>query len=54
MDDRQKRLLALIERALGKAAYGGPLVEEGEDVEYAIDDDATINPELSSYPTITA
>jgi hypothetical protein len=54
MADRQKRLLALIERALGKAAYGGPVVEEGEDVDYAIDDDATINPELSSHPTITA
>ena len=40
--DRQKRLLALIERALGKAAYGGPGAEEGEDVEYGIDDDATV------------
>ena len=40
--DRQKRLLALIERALGKAAYGGPGGEEGEDIEYVIDDDATV------------
>jgi hypothetical protein len=31
--DRQKRLLALIEKATGKPAYGGPTAEEGEDVE---------------------
>ena len=42
MTDRQNQLLGLIERALGKAAYGGPSGEEGEDVEYAIDDDATV------------
>ena len=33
MADRQKRLLALIERATGKPVYGGPVAEEGEDVE---------------------
>jgi hypothetical protein len=33
MADRQKKLLALIERATGKAAYRGELAEEGEDVE---------------------
>jgi hypothetical protein len=38
MDDRQKQLLALIERALGKAAYTGSVEEEGEDAE--ADDDA--------------
>jgi hypothetical protein len=31
--DRQKRLLALIESATGKAAYQGEAVEEGQDVE---------------------
>jgi hypothetical protein len=31
--DRQRRLLALIEQATGKAAYTGPAQEEGEDVE---------------------
>ena len=31
--DRQKRLLALIELATGKAAYAGTVQEEGEDVE---------------------
>jgi hypothetical protein len=36
--DRQKRLLALIERATGKAAYIGTVEEEGADVE--LDDDA--------------
>lgn len=36
--DRQKRLLALIESATGKASYVGDDVEEGEDVEG--DDDA--------------
>ena len=39
MDDRQKRLLALIETATGKTAYTGPGEEEGQDVE---DDDDTI------------
>lgn len=33
MDDRQKRLLGLIEQAMGKAAYTGKVPEEGEDVE---------------------
>lgn len=33
MADRQKRLLALIEQAMGKAAYTGAVAEEGEDVE---------------------
>lgn len=31
--DRQKRLLDLVERAMGKAAYSGELAEEGEDVQ---------------------
>ena len=33
MADRQKRLLALIETATGKAAYGGSVAEEGVDIE---------------------
>ena len=33
MADRQKRLLALIEKATGKVAYTGDVQEEGEDVE---------------------
>lgn len=33
ISDRQKRLLVLIEKATGKAAYTGPVQEEGEDVE---------------------
>ena len=33
MVDRQKRLLALIEQATGKASYVGTVPEEGEDVE---------------------
>ena len=33
MVERQKRLLALIEQATGKAAYSGNVPEEGEDVE---------------------
>lgn len=33
MEDRQRQLLALIEQAMGKAAYGGTVPEEGEDVE---------------------
>ena len=33
MEDRQKRLLALIEQAMGKAAYSGTIQEEGEDSE---------------------
>lgn len=33
MEDRQNRLLALIEQATGKAAYTGSVPEEGEDAE---------------------
>lgn len=33
MEDRQRRLLGLIEQAMGKAAYGGNIPEEGEDTE---------------------
>lgn len=33
MEDRQARLLALIEEATGKSAYTGGVAEEGEDVE---------------------
>lgn len=33
MADRQRRLLALIEQAMGKSAYSGDVAEEGEDVE---------------------
>lgn len=33
MEDRQRQLLVLIEQAMGKAAYGGAVAEEGEDVE---------------------
>jgi hypothetical protein len=33
MADRQKRLLALIEQAIGKAPYIGDVQEEGEDIE---------------------
>ncbi len=33
MEDRQKRLLALVEAAMGKSAYAGTAPEEGEDVE---------------------
>jgi hypothetical protein len=33
MDDRQRRLLALIEQAMGKAAYTGNVVEDGVDAE---------------------
>jgi hypothetical protein len=33
MEDRQRQLLTLIEQAMGKAAYGGTVAEEGEDVE---------------------
>ncbi len=44
MVDRQKRLLALIERATGRAAYIGDVQEEGEDVEA---DEDTIEAELT-------
>lgn len=42
--DRQKRLLELIERATGKAAYSGDQPEEGDDVE---GDDDTVEAELT-------
>jgi len=38
MEDRQKRLLGLIEEATGKSVYSGNVQEEGVDVE--ADDDA--------------
>ena len=44
MVDRQKRLLALIEQATGKAAYIGSVQEEGEDVEA---DEDTVEAELT-------
>jgi hypothetical protein len=44
MEDRQRRLLALIEQATGKAAYVGSVQEEGEDVE---GDEDTIEAELT-------
>jgi hypothetical protein len=44
MVDRQKRLLALIEQATGKAAYTGNVPEEGEDVEA---DEDTVEAELT-------
>ena len=47
MVDRQKQLLALIEKATGKVAYTGSVQEEGEDVEADVD---TVEAEL----TITA
>lgn len=33
MEDRQKRLLAPIEQAMGKAAYTGNVPEEEEDID---------------------
>jgi hypothetical protein len=44
MEDRQKQLLALIEKAMGKAAYVGDEPEEGEDLEA---DEDTIESELT-------
>jgi hypothetical protein len=44
MVDRQKQLLALIEKATGKAAYTGTVQEEGEDVEADVD---TVEAELT-------
>jgi len=45
MEDRQKRLLGLIEQAMGKAAYTGNVPEEGEDTETTEDDaDAALLP----------
>jgi hypothetical protein len=45
MVDRQKRLLALIEQATGKAPYTGTVQEEGEDVEA---DPDTVEAELTT------
>jgi hypothetical protein len=45
MVDRQKRLLALIEQATGKAPYTGTVREEGEDVEA---DPDTVEAELTT------
>lgn len=45
MVDRQKRLLALIEQATGKAPYTGSVQEEGEDVEA---DPDTVEAELTT------
>lgn len=47
MADRQKRLLALIEQATGKAAYTGDVEEEGEDVEA---DEDTLEAERTIAP----
>jgi hypothetical protein len=38
MEDRQKQLLALIEKAMGKSVYDGTAAEEGEELE--VDEDA--------------
>lgn len=43
MEDRQRQLLALIEQAMGKAAYGGTFAEEGENVEMS-EAEMTISP----------
>ena len=48
MVDRQKRLLALIERATGRVAYAGADQDEGEDVEA---DDDTAEAELTIAKT---
>jgi hypothetical protein len=40
MEDRQRKLLALIEQAMGKRAYSGDFPEEGEDVDGDNDDAA--------------
>ncbi len=42
MDDRQKRLLGLIEQAMGKSAYTGTTQEEGVDVDEGEDATETI------------
>ena len=44
MEDRQRRLLSLIEQATGKAAYTGTVPEEGEDAE---GDEDTVEAELT-------
>ena len=48
MADRQKRLLALIEQATGKAPYSGNVGEEGEDVDA---DPETVEAELTTAVT---
>jgi hypothetical protein len=40
MADRQRRLLALIEGAIGKAAHAGTSAEEGDDLDYESEADA--------------
>jgi hypothetical protein len=47
MEDRQRQLLALIEQAMGKAAYTGSVAEEGEDVE-ADEDSAEVGLTISA------
>ncbi|PWR22629.1 GmrSD restriction endonuclease domain-containing protein [Zavarzinia aquatilis] len=37
MADRQRRLIGLIEDAMGKRVYGGPVIDEGEDID--VDDE---------------
>jgi hypothetical protein len=44
MEDRQKRLLSLIEQATGKSAYTGSAAEEGEDIE---EDEDSVEAELT-------
>jgi hypothetical protein len=44
MADRKKRLLELVKRATGKAAYSGEQPEEGKDLE---SDENTIEAELT-------
>jgi hypothetical protein len=44
MEDRQARLLSLIEQATGKSAYTGGVPDEGEDVE---GDEDTVEAELT-------
>jgi hypothetical protein len=47
MEDRQKRLLGLIEAAMGKSAYAGNMPEEGEDIEATEElADAGVQPHL--------
>jgi hypothetical protein len=47
MADRQKKLLALIEKATGKVVYSGNILEEGEEVE---SDEDTAEAELTIAP----
>jgi hypothetical protein len=44
MADRQRQLLELIENAMGKRAYTGEVLEEGEDYE---SDEATLGADLT-------